>query len=241
MKGLRSVKMLLGLLMLMIGMVAPAAQAQISGNAILLVASVKMTDPRFARTVVLVTRHGRSPPLGVILNRPLDTALGTLFPKLPENEAKRPVFLGGPISPNMVAFLFRSPTGSKDAISVTPDVHLGRSGVTLAELLRGPRTHTGLRVFIGYSGWAEGQLENEIRHGGWHVLPVDSDIVFDKDIDLIWPDLIRRATQQNAGHPQPWLLSLHATPIPNPFLPPLIPFTPFTPFTHSQSPHPFSS
>ena len=45
----------------------PAAQAQIGGSSILLVASAKMKDPRFAKTVIVVTRHGRSAPLGVII------------------------------------------------------------------------------------------------------------------------------------------------------------------------------
>lgn len=174
------------------------AKAQIVGNSILLVASAQMTDPRFQRTVLLVTRHGRSPPLGVILNRPLEATLGRLFPKLPEAEAKRRIFFGGPVATNMLAFLYRSPVGSDDAIGVVKDVHLGRSGVTLSQLLRGAKPHTGLRVFVGYAGWAEGQLENEIDRGGWHVLPVDQEVIFDKEIELIWPEMIRRATQQNA-------------------------------------------
>lgn len=180
-------------------------EAQVAGKSVLLVASLQMKDPRFARTVILVTRHGRSPPLGVIINRPLDTALGTLFPSLPASEAKRPLHFGGPVATNLIAFLFRSETGSKDAIAVTGDIHLGRSGTVLDELLRGPRSHRGLRVFAGYAGWSEGQLEHEIRHGSWHVLPVDEEMLFDKSNDLIWPELIRRATQQTATAP----LSIH--------------------------------
>lgn len=184
--------------------------AQIDGKSILLVASTQMKDPRFQRTVILVTRHGRSPPLGVIINRPLTTGLGTLFPELPEREAKRPLFLGGPVAPNMLAFLFRSPTGSADAIAVARETHLGRSPATLGELLRGPRTHSGLRVFVGYAGWTEGQLEREIAHGSWHVMPVAPEILFDKDIDQIWPELIRRATQKSIGWPGLPSLSIHS-------------------------------
>ena len=203
---MRSIRLLVTVLTslgLALGLSSQIAWAQISGNSILLVASSQMKDPRFMRTVVLVTRHGRSPPLGVIINRPLDTSLGTLFPNLPDREAKRPLYLGGPVAPNMLAFLFRSPTGSADAISVARETHLGRSGETLDALLRGTRTHNGLRVFVGYAGWIEGQLEQEISQGTWHVMPVDPDVLFDKDVNLIWPDLIRRATQQNARLPVP--------------------------------------
>jgi putative transcriptional regulator len=189
------------MLMLMLVLTSPLAHAQVTGKSILLVASLKMKDPRFERTVILVTRHGRSPPLGVIINRPLDTALGTLFPAIPATEAKRPLFFGGPVSSNLIAFLFRSKTGSKDAIAVTGEVHLGRSGTVLDELLNGSRSHRGLRVFAGYSGWSEGQLEHEIHAGSWHVLPIDEEMLFDKSIELIWPELIRRATQQTAQAP----------------------------------------
>lgn len=183
-------------------MLVPAiGHAQINSHSILLVASTRITDPRFKRTVVLVTRHGRSPPLGVIINRPLDANLGTLFPNLPEAEKKRLLFFGGPVSTDMLAFLFRSQKGSPDAIRIGDGTHLGRSSLTLSELLRGPRTHTGLRVFAGYSGWAENQLEAEISRGDWHVLPVDEAILFDRDNSLIWPELIRRATQQSVQLP----------------------------------------
>lgn len=198
MPRLRSLPAFLIGLWLLLSLAPTSVWAQISSQSIMLVASTQMSDPRFQRTVILVTRHGRSPPLGVIINRPTNATLGKLFPKLPEQEAKRQLFLGGPVATDMIAFLFRSTTGSEDAIAVTKQIHLGRSGVTLSALLRGERTHTGLRVFVGYSGWAEGQLENEISRGGWHVLPVDQEMLFDKDVDLIWPELIRRATQQSA-------------------------------------------
>ena len=171
--------------------------AQIGGASILLVASTQMKDPRFARTVVLVTRHGRSPPLGVIINRPLETPIGTVIPKLPDAEARKPLFVGGPLSPNMLVYLFRSTTGSADAIAVAKDIHLGRSAAVLNELLSGQRPQSGLRVFAGYSGWANEQLENEIQRGDWHVLPIDRDMLFDKDVALIWPELLRRASQQS--------------------------------------------
>lgn len=187
---------------LALGIFGPAtSRAQMPGKSVMLVASVQMTDPRFHKTVLVVTRHGRSPPLGVIINRPLEATLATLFPKLPEQEAKRRLFLGGPVATNMIAFLFRSAIGSEDAIAITEGIHLGRSGVTLGQLLRGGRSHTGLRVFVGYAGWSEGQLESEIERGGWHVLPVDQEVVFDKDIELIWPEMIRRATMQTVSIP----------------------------------------
>jgi putative transcriptional regulator len=202
-EGIRSLLRSLAVACLLAGLISGGASAQIGSASMLLVASNQLQDPRFARSVILVTRHGRSPPLGVIINRPLDATLGNLFPKLPPAEAKRPLFFGGPVGTDSLVFLYRDESGSPDAIAIAGNIFLGRSGVTLGELLRGKRTHSGLRVFAGYSGWGEGQLEEEIRRGDWYVMPVDSGIVFDQEVGRLWPDLIGRASRQNAAIPFP--------------------------------------
>ena len=174
---------------------AGGTRAQLESRSILLVATHAMTAGSFFhRTVVLVTRHGSSPPVGVIINRPTTVPLQKLFPKLPEAEAQRPIHVGGPVQTDQLTFLYRSAQGSADAIPISPTVHLGRSGVTLRNLLRGELPHQGLKVFAGYSGWAPGQLEWEIHRGSWYVLPVDEKFVFDQPADHIWPELHRRAS-----------------------------------------------
>jgi hypothetical protein len=57
-----------------------------------------------------------------------------------------------------------------------------------------------LRVFSGYSGWAPGQLQNELARGGWHVVPADAESVFDKDPAALWPELIERATTKHTDY-----------------------------------------
>jgi putative transcriptional regulator len=194
--------------------------AQIDGPAIFLVAAAKMTDPRFAKSVILVTRHGRSPPLGVIINRPLGLKLGDALsrqykppppgapsqasPDAPTRPAagEVPLFFGGPVGSGFLVYLFRSDAAPpSDAIKVAPDIHLGRAASSLDELLSGTRAHSGLRVFTGYAGWAYGQLEKEIARGDWHVQAVDREYLFDKDVELIWPELHRRSTQTTADVP----------------------------------------
>lgn len=170
------------------------AIAQVSGTSILLIAGNKMQDPRFKNAVVLVTRHGRSPPIGVIVNRPTEAHLGKLFPSLPEDQAKRPLYFGGPVATNQIAFLFRGAGGSADAITVAPSMHLGRAGASLRRLLRGEQTHHGLKVFAGHAAWANGQLEKEIERGDWYTLPLDEKAIFDWPTENIWPELFRRAS-----------------------------------------------
>lgn len=190
--------MLRRLLLLALLLSPLAAQAQWRSAAILLVAAASMPDPRFAESVVLVTRHGRSPPIGVIINRPTQATLDQLFPKLPDAESQRPLLYGGPVATDQITFLYRSAQGASDAIAIAPNIHLGRSGVTLRKLLRGEHPHQGLKVFVGYAGWSFGQLEQEIERGGWYVLPVDEKAIFDQPADTVWPDLHRRASLTTA-------------------------------------------
>jgi putative transcriptional regulator len=204
-------------------LVAPlSAAAQIQGAAVFLVATPKMSDPRFTKTVILVTRHGRSPPLGVVINRPLGVKLGDVLPQSFErpspsakpaqgsqapalpNGAQTPLYFGGPVGAGSLVYLFRSEQAPpSDAIVVAKDVHLGRAPESLDELLSGKRVHSGLKVFTGYAGWAFGQLEHEIARGQWDVLEIDREYLFDKDVEVIWPELHRRARQVTARIDRP--------------------------------------
>jgi putative transcriptional regulator len=192
-------RQLLTILLLAGSLAAPPALAQLRGASLLLIASNALSDPRFAESVVLVTRHGRSPPIGVIVNRPMDSTLGLLFPNLPESELKRPLQYGGPVAADQISFLYRSNEGTEDSIAVAPGVHLGRAGPTLRRLLRGEHPHRGLKVFVGYSGWAFGQLEKEIERGDWYVLPVDEKAIFDQPAANMWRELHRRASITSAS------------------------------------------
>lgn len=190
----------------------PEPAAQPPTPAILLIASRHLTHPGFRETVLLVTRHGRGGPLGVIVNRPLKLSLREVFPSLPANET-RMLHEGGPVERGQISYLFRSPEPAPGTLLVAAQVHIGRSAALLSELLRGSRPHTGLRVVAGYAGWAPGQLESEIERGDWYVLPVDGNAIFDKPAETIWRDLHERATQTTArGRSDPAMLISAAHP-----------------------------
>lgn len=181
--------------------------AQTPLPSLLLVASERVTDPRFRETVVLVTRHGGQGAIGVILNRPLDIAVGKLFPALPtRGPAARPLFFGGPVAPKQLIFAYadHSPQGS-DSLEVHPGVFLSHTPGLLAQLLRSSPPPTRLRVFAGHAGWAAGQLEGEIARGDWHLLPMDPLPLFTTDTRHLWSQLHRKASEKRTQAPS----SLH--------------------------------
>lgn len=164
-----------------------------STTSFLLVASRKLTDPRFREAVVLVTQIGHREPTGIIVNHPQDIMLDRIFPAYPAAKDIR-LFTGGPVNPRQVSFLFRGGETVAGTLKVSEHVYLSYSMPLLGELLGGMRLHTGLRVVNGLAGWAPGQLENEIARGNWYVLPIDEEVIFDRPAAGMWPELLHRAT-----------------------------------------------
>jgi putative transcriptional regulator len=170
------------------------AQAE-NERAFLLVAKPGMLDPIFDKTVVLAVRPDDGGPIGVILNRPSTVSLRELFPDRPEMANRRDlVFLGGPVEPDALLFAFRSPRKPAKGLSVADDIYISGFSDVLAEVLKHPENAAQQRFFTGFSGWAAGQLENEIAQGGWYVLRFDARAVFDMNPLTMYEDMLKRAT-----------------------------------------------
>jgi putative transcriptional regulator len=185
----------LALLAIMFSAPLRALGAENMANAVFLIANPGLQDPNFRETVVLVTHPREGAPWGVIINRPLDHRLNEVFTEYETLKHRKDVlFFGGPVAREGLVFLVRSMKPPPRAVPVLRDVYFISDIEWIEGLLQRPEPTRGLRVYAGYSGWAPGQLQQEIARGGWHVLPADAETVFDKDPAHIWPELIKRAT-----------------------------------------------
>jgi putative transcriptional regulator len=183
------------LLPLILLLVCGSALAAEVANGIFLIAKREMKDPRFQETVVLVTQPPQGGPFGVIINRPLDLPLSEVFPDQATMKGKKDVlYFGGPVARDGLVFLVRTPKPPARAVHVLKDVYFTGDVKWIEGLLRRSEPTQGLRVFSGYSGWAPGQLQNEMQRGDWHVLPADAESIFDKNYTRVWPELIERAS-----------------------------------------------
>ena len=159
---------------------------------VFLVASPSLRDPNFRQTVVLLCEYGAEGALGVIVNRPTAISLTEALPQIPILEGQRHIlFSGGPVQPNQVMVLYRVSEEPIETHHVFDGVYLGGSLGRLEQLMVTPKTNESFRAFMGYSGWAAGQLENEMKTGSWLTLPGDPSIVFEKDPANVWPDIFR--------------------------------------------------
>ena len=165
------------------------------GRGMFLLAAPRLRDPNFARTVVLLLEYDRTGALGLVINRPTEASLhDVLATPLPNSEGHA-VFAGGPVELRRLIALLRSPVAVDGAQRLFGDVHASGSMDTLRRMLERDGHAADVRAYLGYAGWAPGQLDAEIARGDWIVAPADAGSVFDTPPGDVWPNLMRR----NAG------------------------------------------
>lgn len=158
---------------------------------ILLIARRGMPDPRFERSVVLLASHDDNGSLGLIINRASQTRLGTLLPELNDlDDRGHSVFFGGPVGVNSLKFLVRHEPPPDAALHVMEDLYLSGNQSTLETMLQNRKSAQELRVYVGYAGWAPGQLDSELNRKDWHLHKAAITHVFNSEPELVWQELI---------------------------------------------------
>lgn len=148
-----------------------------------LIAMPAMADPNFSRTLTYIAEHNEQGALGVIVNRPLDMTLTTLFERvdLPLHAAEfaaQPVYFGGPVQTDR-GFVLHRPLGDwHSTLNVNGEIGL-TSSRDILQTLGESGEPTEILVSLGYAGWAAGQLEQELAANAWLTVAADPAIIFD--------------------------------------------------------------
>lgn len=174
----------------------PGDSAPINLTNHFLIAMPGLEDMAFARSVVYVCEHGKNGALGLVINKPSDINLKGLFDKveLPlgrQDLVQLPVFQGGPVQVDR-GFVLHEPffaEGDKPSESVyasTMSIPGGLEMTTSKDVLEALSTGAGPRrvlVSLGYSAWAEGQLESELGENSWLTVDADIAVIFDTPVE----------------------------------------------------------
>ena len=146
-----------------------------------LIAMPAMVDSNFARTLTFVCEHNERGALGIVVNRPIDVTLETLYKQveIPLDRAQlasQPVFFGGPVQFDH-GFVLHRPVGEWKSTLPVGELGLTTSRDILEAMAKGEGPREQL-VALGYAGWAPGQLEDEILKNGWLTVNADVDLIF---------------------------------------------------------------
>lgn len=162
----------------------------------LLVATGEVQGELFASTVVLLLHYDETGAFGLVVNRPTDVQPVEV---LGDDEAiadyRGTLFWGGPVHMDSLRALQRTDSPHDEAEKIIESVYLVSYEEALEE---GPADASRLRLFIGYAGWAPGQLDSEMARGSWRVLPASSELVFDTDPQTLWKRLAPTQEQRAA-------------------------------------------
>lgn len=156
----------------------------------LLVASEKIKDKNFAKTIVLLVRHSDKGAIGLIINRPTATRLHALLPTVRGlQNAPDKLYFGGPVSMSQITMVFQSSSKPEESMNVFDNIYISGSLPLLKQFSENRMPGQRFRLYAGYAGWAPGQLESEIARNDWKVLEGDANILFDKSPEEIWQRL----------------------------------------------------
>ena len=136
-----------------------------------------LTDISFNRSVVLLAEVNEAGAVGFILNKPLDFTLNDLIPEINSDII---VYKGGPVEQDNLYFIHKIPELIPDSVEISDGIFWGGDFDSVMELLQTKQiTSDDIRFFLGYSGWASEQLDDELQVKSWIVManPYDNGVV----------------------------------------------------------------
>ena len=160
-----------------------------------LIAMPSLNDPNFEQSVSYICEHNDEGAMGIVINRPLDINFADLCEQLDievtDNEiANYPIFDGGPVEMDR-GFILHTPLGEwESTIAVTKDIGLTMSQDIIEAIANGyssdnnPPKH--FIITLGYAGWSEDQIEEEIASNTWLNVTATDKILFHTPIENRW-------------------------------------------------------
>ena len=167
----------------------------------ILIAHPAFRDLEYRQTVLIAAPAPNGGHVGVILNRPTRRSLGSLFPEHePSKKVVEPVYYGGPFSRGALVALVKADSApGTGSVLLMKNLYLAFRANTIDHVIES--TPNEARYFVGYVGWRPGELKSEIDRGLWAVQDADLEMVFRKDTDNLWEELLQQTTRIRADAP----------------------------------------
>ena len=159
----------------------------------ILISEPFLQDAYFQRSVVLLVEHNTQGSMGFVLNKKTDLIVNTFFPEL-EEYPEIPIYLGGPVSANRLFFIHSlGDLIVPDSVKIKDRLYFDGDFEALKRYMQNGHSIEGkVKFFLGYSGWTEGQLGNEINKNSWVVSHAAKENVLLADGESFWKNSLEQ-------------------------------------------------
>ncbi len=157
----------------------------------ILISEPFLSDTYFKRSIVFLTEHSKDGAVGFVLNKPVNLSINEVIKDFPSINTQ--ISIGGPVQTNTLHYIHTLGDIIPESIPVVGNIFWGGDFDTLKELATLDLLKTKqIKFFLGYSGWASQQLEEEIERDSWVITDIEPEIVMaDKD-DHFWKEMLNR-------------------------------------------------
>jgi putative transcriptional regulator len=157
----------------------------------ILISEPFLRDVYFQRSVVLLVEHSARGSMGFVLNKRTDLIVNSLFPEL-KDLPEIPVYLGGPVGSNHLFFMHLLGKRIPDGVEIGDGLRFDGDFEALKKYMLDHNPIEGkIKFFLGYSGWTENQLNDEIINDSWLVGAMTSDEIILASDDTFWEKSVR--------------------------------------------------
>jgi putative transcriptional regulator len=157
---------------------------------ILLIAEPFLKDPQFRRSVVLICQHQEAGTFGISINKILPQDLSVFMHDV--DDCNIPVYDGGPVSKNEIHFLHIYPSLIPGGVHIINGIYWGGDFNMATKLLKNGKINDhGIRFYLGYAGWGEFQLEQEMKEKSWLTVVGTKELVFHQEAKEIWAKAVK--------------------------------------------------
>lgn len=151
-----------------------------------------LRDNVFGRSVVLLVEHTSEGTMGLVINKPLPFTLNQVMMDFSDLEEEIPLYKGGPLAPDTLFYLHTLPD-IPHSIQIKKNLYLNGDFSALKEhIIQGYPVKHKIRFFLGYSGWEENQLVQEISDNTWMVGEADASELIDGSTKTMWGRLLSK-------------------------------------------------
>jgi len=159
-------------------------------SGVVLLSHPMLKDPNFRRSVILICEHRLDGSVGLVLNDMTNYQIGEVVEEL--SHSQQSLFRGGPVETDSMHMIHNLSESLSEAQEVLDDLFWGGSFEDLKDYLAIYNSNEEqLRLFSGYSGWSEGQLQVEVDEGAWIVTRSDAKTLFGSSPEKLWRTILR--------------------------------------------------